>query len=565
VIAAGRTAKVIANGTADLGRVRQAISGITPTSDIGDLGDALRLASALAARSGDAEILVATDAALATPPEGSLDAPVRVLQVGRDGNNQAIVALAVRTQPNNLSHSAFVSVANLGLELVDRRLEVYADGQLREAKTVRLDPQRRTDVSIDDIDDPDNPASVIEVRLTSADETATGAPDPLGVDDRAWAIVPAQALRQVLLVGERDPYLETALSYLPDTELYYRSGADFATLTGLDQFELVIFNRFLPATLPPHPILAIAPPRTTELGTVAGTLTNPGIGDVDPADPILRYVDLSTVHIGEAQKVSLPTWAKAIIPGPADAPLLYAGALEGRQVAVMAFEPRRSDLPLQVAFPVLLANLTGELMGGSATPAGAVPPGTPVTLAIPEGATGVRVERPDGSTDELVAPTRDAATVVFARTDQLGVYSVTGIADPDATAAPSGTSASPRTAPSPPGASASATFRPTDAAATVRFAVDMLDVDESRIAPGDAGVLAGLGAPAASPGTGTAGAPIAERPNARDELWIPIVLIALLILTAEWLVYERDTLARVRRAIAGRLARSSGSAPSRGG
>src|SRR6187549_3133882 len=79
VIAAGRTAKVIANGTADLGRVRQSIAGIEGTSDVGDLGDALRLASALAARSGDAEILVATDAALATPVEGTtLEAPVRV-------------------------------------------------------------------------------------------------------------------------------------------------------------------------------------------------------------------------------------------------------------------------------------------------------------------------------------------------------------------------------------------------------------------------------------------------------------------------------------------------------
>ena len=50
VIAAGRTAKVITNGTTDLGRVRQAIAELQPTSAAGDLGDALRLASALAAR-----------------------------------------------------------------------------------------------------------------------------------------------------------------------------------------------------------------------------------------------------------------------------------------------------------------------------------------------------------------------------------------------------------------------------------------------------------------------------------------------------------------------------------
>jgi Ca-activated chloride channel homolog len=120
VIAAGRTARVVANGTDDLARVRAAIAAIEPTSAAGDLGDALRLASALAARSGDAEILVATDGSLATPPTAELDAPVRVLPVGRDPGNQAIVALAVRASPSGLTHSVFVSVANLDVEPATR-------------------------------------------------------------------------------------------------------------------------------------------------------------------------------------------------------------------------------------------------------------------------------------------------------------------------------------------------------------------------------------------------------------------------------------------------------------
>ena len=33
------------------------------------------------------------------------------------------------------------------------------------------------------------------------------------------------------------------------------------------------------------------------------------------------------------------------------------------------------------------------------------------------------------------------------------------------------------------------------------------------------------------------------------------MLLALVLLTLEWLVYERDTLARVRRAVAARLGR----------
>jgi hypothetical protein len=38
---------------------------------------------------------------------------------------------------------------------------------------------------------------------------------------------------------------------------------------------------------------------------------------------------------------------------------------------------------------------------------------------------------------------------------------------------------------------------------------------------------------------------------------VSFVLLALLVLTAEWLVYERDTLARLRRSLAARLGRPS--------
>ncbi len=563
VIAAGRTARVVANGTTDIGNVKQSIAAIAPTSDIGDLGDALQLASALAARSGDAEILVATDAALATPPSGTLEAPVRVLQVGRDAKNEAIVALAVRTAPSGLSHSAFISVANLGLETAERRIQLYADGVLRDSRTLLLDPQRKTDISIDDIDDPDHPASVIEVRLVARDETSTAAPDPLAVDDRAWAIVPPARLRTVLLVGDGDPYLETALSYLPQTELYGVAPDAYGPGTKPELFDLIIFEGFLPSELPARPILAIAPPASSPLGTVTGTLTNPGIGSLDATDPILRYVDLTTTHVGEAVKLELPAWARPVIPGPGGAPLLYAGRLAGRPAAVLAFEPRRSDLPLQVAFPVLLANLAGELLGGSETPVDAIAPGAPVTLAIPDGAAGVRVERPDGSVDELVAPTGSAGSVTFARTDLLGIYTVTAMAGQAATPGASleaSQSASPTAAAGSPGASP--TFRPADPDAPVRFAVSLLDVDESRIAPGDSARLQTMGAPASSPGTGGASAGD-TRPNARDEIWIPILLVALAVLTVEWLVYERDTLARLRRGLASRLRRSD--QPTRGG
>jgi Ca-activated chloride channel homolog len=573
VVAAGRTARIVASGTSDLGRVRQAIESIEPTTATGDLGDALRLGDALAARSGDAEIVVATDAALAEVPTARVDAPVRVVQVARERRNQAIVALSIRTAPSGLTKSAFISVANLDIERARTRVEVYGDGILLDTRDLPLEAQGRADVVVDDITQQGRrQVDVIEVRLAAAED---GRPDQLAVDDRAWAVVPTDELRQVLLVSAGDPYLETALTYLPNVELYGWDPDRWDELTGLDAFELVIFEGFVPPRLPETAVLAIAPPRTSPLGEVTGTLRNPGIGTLSTDEPILRYVDLSTTHIAEARKLTLPDWARPIIPGPDNSPLLYVGERDGQKSAVLAFEPRRSDLPLQVAFPILLANLTGELLGGSGAPTEAVRPGDPVTLPVPSGATGLRVARPDGSTVDLAPGTLGGASVTFTQTDQLGVYTVSPLGLPDPTPQPSAPSPTPTATPRPSGSVGSGGASPepsgpapSDPSAPIRFAVDLFDVAESNIAPGSAATLTALGggaAPGGSPppsgGSGTGGAGAADRPGARDELWVPILLVVLVALMVEWAVYQRDAMTRMWRGVGARLRRGPAGGP----
>jgi VWA domain-containing protein/aerotolerance regulator-like protein len=572
VIAAGRSARIVVNESTDLSRVRQAIETITVTQSTGDLGDALELASKLAARSGDAQVLVATDAALATNPTGRIGARVKVLPVGRDRKNQAIVALAVRTSPSTVTRSVFVSLANVDLERASRRLELWGDDRLIEVRDVPLEAQARADVIIDDIP-PD--VGTVEVRLVASDPAVVTAPDQLAVDDRAWAVVPPDRTRLILVVGAGDPYLETALSYLPNVELYGVKPDEYGPATQRTDgraWDLIIFEGNLPATLPRSPILAIAPPRTSDLGQVTGKLTNPGIGTLDTDEPVLRFVDLSTTHIAEASRLTTPDWARTIIPGPRGAPLLYSGARDGIPTAVLAFEPRRSDLPLQVAFPILLANLTGELLGASTAPTESVEPGTPVALVIPAGATGLTVTGPDGTVTQLVPGTTGGSAVSFAATDLLGVYTVTPIADPDASAPPSGSAGS-GTAPTPrasassgasagAGAGASASLPPDDPLAPVRFAVDLFDVNESTIAPGSAAAIEALGTTAAaSPGPGASAAPegaATQRPTTRDELWVPLVLLVLAFLSVEWALYHRDGVVRIRRALAMRLRRDAG-------
>jgi hypothetical protein len=351
---------------------------------------------------------------------------------------------------------------------------------------------------------------------------------------------------------------------LPDVELYGTTAADYAKTTGKDLFDLIMFDGYLPPELPRNPILAIAPPTTSALGTVNGTLTAPPIGQLDPSEPLLRYVDLSTTHIAKAQQLTLPSWARAAIPGPRDAPLLYIGNRQGAPTAVLAFDLHQSDLPLQVAFPILVANVVGELFGQTADPIGARAPGTPIELTMPAGAEGLRVTKPDGSVVDVPASLSGAGSVTFAQTDALGVYRVEVLGA--TTGAGSATPSSPggATAPSPiatasgspsPGASAAQGASPgaspgrtpgAQEPGTRSFAVDLFDEGESNITPGNGAALEALGAP-----RGAAAGPPA---TSHDELWFPLALLALAVLLVEWLVYERDGAVRLRRSLGERWA-----------
>jgi Ca-activated chloride channel family protein len=549
VVAAGATPRVVANATADMGRVRAALAGITPTAASADMGEALALASALAARAGDAQVLVATDAAFTPPADMRVAAPVTVLQVGRERKNQALVAFAVRSAPTAVTRSVFISVANLDLEPTTERVELWGDGRLLEARDLFLDPVSRADVGIDDVP---LDVRVLEVRLAGTDQ--------LALDDRAWAVVPPDRLLKVLLVSDGDPYLETALSFLPNAELYGVKPADYGTGTKPELFDLIIFDAALPATLPRVPTLAIAPPRTSPLGTVTGSLKDPALGRPAPDEPLLRYVDLTTLHIAAASRLNLPDWARTVVPTAAGDPLLYTGARDGVATGVLAFEPRRSDLPLQVAFPILVSNLVGELVGASRAPTTAVAPGSLVSLPIPSGATGLRVTRPDGTTLDLAPAVTGGATATFASTEQLGVYTVTPLGLSAASPAPSvsaGTSPAASPAATPAGSSSPAAAV-VDPSAPARFAVDLFDVDESTIAPGSAAALEALGSATAAGSSGSIGN---DRPPARDDLWIPLAAIALALLVLEAFVFQRDALVRIRRWLALRLGRGGTPTP----
>jgi Ca-activated chloride channel family protein len=534
VVAAAETARVMANEATDRGRITRAIESIEPSTGANDLADALKLAGKLAERARGAEILVITDDAGSVVPAVALDVPVRVLTVGRERDNQAIAALAVRADPSGLKRTVFISIANYSAAEVVRRLQILADGAVYDSRDLVLRPLSRAEVVIDEL--PPR-TGVVEARIsppTDGSGQVTGPVDFLGLDDAAWAIVPPDSPRQILLVGAGNTYLQNALINLPNVELYGTKGEDYAATSAdplFAEYDLIVFDGFLPPELPSKPILAFAPPRTSPLGEVAGTLDSFGMGQPAADEPLLRGVDLTRLHIARTQQLVLPGWARPVIPG-SDGPLLYSGLRDGLPTTVFAFDLRQSDLPLQVAFPILISNLAGELLGLSPAGLDPISPSQPVELPITADSIGARVTLPDGTVEELAPGATGASTVTFVSTRQLGVYRAELIPAPVVASSGSPGAPAPTTTPA-----SSAIPVPGTEDAPLLFAVDLFSADESNIRPGDGARIAALGSDE-QPDAAEAGV-------ARDEFWPLLVLLALGFLVIEWLVYERDGARRV--------------------
>ncbi len=141
---------------------------------------------------------------------------------------------------------------------------------------------------------------------------------------------------------------------------------------------------------------------------------------------MMRFVDLSGLHLAAAQKIIPPQWARLLAQTAAGDPLIMAGETGGRRVVVVAFDLHKSDLPLQIAFPILMSNLVGWLQPTTSldTPP-QLAPGEPIGIRPQPEAVEVRVTLPtEGGSRGRVTTLQPSAQMSFADTGVPGIYTV---------------------------------------------------------------------------------------------------------------------------------------------
>ena len=508
VVAAADSATVMVSETDEADAALEAIARIGPTQLEGDLTDAFALASALAARDSDSTIVVVTDAAGDVLPETGVGAPVLVERVGSTDANQAISALSALRRAAGAQLDLFVAVTNPSVADATRRLEIYADGSLVDARDLDIPAGQRSEALIGSVP---AGASTIEARLAGT--------DALAADDHAFAVVPAEQVTRALLVGDGNAYLENALALLPRLELYavgedgYTDALDEAEAAGTE-YGLVVFDGMVPDDAPDAPALYLDPPADGAFGTVDGRVEAPIIDRPDPNEPLLRFVDLSTVHLGRARAIELADGLRPVVAGTRGTPLVAVGERDGTRLGVIGFDLGESDLPLQVAFPLLTSNLVDFLLpAAEGVLPSSMPLGASLAVSVDPSLERVAVTTTSGESSTSVELPVTGGRVTLPGAESVGLRELRSAGEEG------------------------------EASGTLlgATAVNLFSSDESDVAPGDPERLVEMGRV-------TAGGEGPAQPT-RAEWWWPLALLGLVLLAVEWILFHRPTRRSLRRAL----------------
>jgi hypothetical protein len=458
--------------TSDKTQLLEALDGARPSLDSANWSAAIALAAATGANNEQTTTIVVSDGANADDLQ-LLQGRTRYIPIGTSSDNNAISTLSLRRTLRGLS--AFVRVTNAGPTDDTVLVSMRADGSLLDARTLNVPAGKSVEWTLNNI----NP-NVSSVQAT-IDESSKNA---LSVDDSAYAVNASNANRSALLLTRGNRFLEQALTALPGL----RVTRAITPPVGTQTYDLYVLDG-LTMPLPENANVMFIGAQTTFSTT--GIFSNTEYVRTE-THPVTRQLDWRNVNVLDARRVEPPSWLRPLVESQGG-PLLFAGdSPDGslRRVVMMPFELRRSDLPLQIAFPVLMANTVDWLAPpqGLNVPASAKPG---EVVPMPE---GTRVTLPDGSVVE-------AGRRGFAQASEPGIYAFdTGQVQG-------------------------------------KFAVNFSNLSESQITPNRDLQL----------GTATPETTIAANPTSQREFWHLLALFALVLLIVEWWIYQRGLPAIGRR------------------
>jgi Ca-activated chloride channel homolog len=429
---------------------------------------------------------------------------VRYMPVGRRSDNVGIVAFNVRRYiANKAAYEVYIEVQNFGSEPARRQLALYNGTTAVEIKAIELAAGQRLKQIYEKL--PGGIDNQLRAQLRPVD--GPGGSDAFELDDTAYALLPARKKQKVLMVTEDNLFLEGALLVYENVDPVKVTPAEYDAKPSLaDGMDVVIFDEHTPEVTPSPPasLLYFHPTGPNSPIAIRREVDGPRITELDEGHPVMRWITMSDVYMDRtAVFAPNPRLGESALAYFVREPVIAAKRDGRRKIVAFGFslpaEGRSSatDLPMRVAFPMLLVNTLDWFAGDQTDLLTTYPTGTRERIPLDGvvGAVDAEVTGPDGSITRT--PVIDGLATFYGT--RVGYYNV-------AAKSPTGTTM-----------------------AQIQLAANLASPQESDIAPSSELALGGK----------RLEAPEAFAVSASRKIWIYIIFLAMALIVMEWITYHR--------------------------
>lgn len=376
---------VLVSQSGDIEEFSRAADTLRTQGGAADYEATFALAESLVLPDRETDFVLLSDGQLTETEQKLAPLGTRYVAVGRTDTNRAITDLSVTSGPGGMQ----------------ARVTIESTGGPDAVQTLRLDVDGLTVLS-EELEIPGGEVVEETFELPSGTRVAAylDGEDLLAYDNQRYIGAPELGALKTRVHGESRFFIDQLLSAISDVDTNVAPGdeVDFEIYAGVP----------VPAD-PDIPFIAIDAPGGAPGVIPSGRVENP-IPTLVATHPILDDIDVGNIAIADAQ--ALEVTAGEVVLGAPGAPLIVEGDAAGTPFYYLAFTLERSNLPIDVAFPIIGA----RMVGGLATSDGVAEPLT-VGDRVPVGNTG-SVTDPRGNT--AVVTTGDSDPIA----DMAGFWSV---------------------------------------------------------------------------------------------------------------------------------------------
>lgn len=398
IISSGREPKLELNASSNKEDAINKIKSIKPSNASGNIEDSLSLVKSMSKQYNAYRAVFFTDS------------EVDIKDI--DGEVQALNFYLENVSLDYISHSkdetgikTIVRVNNRSSNSQKREVALYTEEKLFTLKDVDLKPNETKTVYFEGI--PSN-TKYMHAELNQKDS--------LNEDNIIYDVIKNAETQKVLLVSEKNVFIEKVLASINSIEIYKTKDIDNI----MDKYDLYIFDGNSPKELPKDgAVLFINPPDNSEIFKIDGEIQG-GSGSI-VTSPVTKYMEKAHFTVAKSKNIEMPYWGNVFLK-VGNKPVGFTGEIKGKKAAVLAFDLHNSDFPLISEYPIFIHNLVSYLTNVDFQGKSSFYCGDEITVNPLGDAEKMIMENPSGdkSDIEVKYPIRP-----YEDTNSVGVYRLT--------------------------------------------------------------------------------------------------------------------------------------------